>query len=125
MQLERIPYTTTAAGAATVYSREQITGRIHVVRYVVTDSDQSDATITITGETTGIAVLAVTSFDASASTTWYPRVLYNLSTTGAAEAGEAEHTPTCILAERLQIALTNFDNTGVAATGLFYIGYTD
>lgn len=125
MRRETIPYTTTTAGAATVYSRDNISGRIWVARYVVTDSDQSDGTITITGEDTGIAILAVTSFNAANSTTWYPKVFYNLSTDGVARSGLAELTETCVLHERIKIVLTNFDNTGVAATGIFYVGYAD
>lgn len=124
MQVERIPYTTTAAGAATVYSRSNIIGRIHVVRYVATDSDQVDGTIDITGETTGIVALAVTGFTASSSTTWYPRALMNTNTDGAALA-DPNHTKPVVLHERIKIVLANFDNTGVAATGTFYIGYTD
>ena len=125
MQRETIPYTTTAAGAATVFSRDNINGRIWVVRYVATDSDQADGTITITGEDTGIAVFAITGFTASASTTWYPRAFYHLNTSGAVESGLAEQTETCVLHERIKIVLTNFDNTGVAATGTFYVGYSD
>ncbi len=125
MQVERFAYTTTAAGAATVFSRDNINGRIWVVRYVATDSDQADGTITITGEDTGISVLAVTAFNAAVDTTFYPKADYHLNSTGAAEAGDASHTETCVLGERIKIVLTNFDNTGVAATGVFFVGYTD
>lgn len=125
MRRETIPYTTTAAGAATVYSRDNISGRIWVVRYVATDSDQGDGTITITGEDTGISVLAVTSVNAANDATYYPKADYQLNSTGASETGDASHTETCVLHERIKIVLTNFDNTGVAATGIFYVGYTD
>lgn len=125
MRFAKIPYTTTAAGAATVYSSTKIVGRIYVVRYVKVDGIETNGTITITGEDTGIAVLANTSFTTSVSTTWYPKVFYNLSTNGDAESGLAEQTETCVLLERIKIVLTNFDNNGVAATGTFYVGYTD
>lgn len=125
MRFATIPYTTTAAGAATVFSPGKIIGRIWVVRYIAVDADQGDGTITITGEDTGIAVFAITGFTASASTTWYPKADYQLNTSGATETGDASHTETCVLLERIKIVLTNFDNTGVAATGTFHIGYTD
>lgn len=125
MRVERIPYTTTAAGAATVYSRNEISGRVHVVRYVADDSDQADGTIAVTGDTTGISILAVSSVNAANDATYYPKADYHLNSTGAAETGDASHTETCLLHERIKIVLTNHDNTGAAATGVFYVGYTD
>ena len=125
MQVEIIPYTTTAAGAATVYSRGEITGRVYVVRYVPGTSEEADGTVTITGNTSGIEIFTIASFDNTNAATWYPRQRGVHLEDGSAVTQTDEDIMPPLLHEKIKIVLTNFDDNTVAGTGTFYIGYTD
>lgn len=67
---ESVPFTTTAGGAATVYS-SAFRGYVHAIRYVWADGDTGlDATIT--DDASGLPILTITNAGV-ASTNHYPR----------------------------------------------------
>ena len=70
IQFERVPFTTDASGDATVYSKP-VVGLLHAIRYEYDDA-ATGASITITDDSTGIALLTITSAGTS-STTHLPR----------------------------------------------------
>lgn len=80
LRYQRVTFTTTAGGAATVYS-DPIVGLLHAVRYEYIDGD-TGADFTITDEATGIALLTITNAGV-ASLTIMPRGA-TASTTNAA-----------------------------------------
>lgn len=82
MRRYSVPILTDSGGAADTTSAS-ISGRIHAIHYIKNASTPFDNTvdITITNETTGETILAVTNQTASAS--WYPRVATH-TTAGAA-----------------------------------------
>ena len=74
--------TTNASGAATVYLGHRIYGTIEAIKYVPGTLD-TGAGLTFTGEDTEVPVLVKAG--AGTSTVWfYPRVLANKNTDGAA-----------------------------------------
>lgn len=78
-------FTTTAGGAATVYSGGRVNGRVLEVRYTYGDA-ATGADFTITGNDSGKAVLTITNAGTS-SVTWQPRqVVHPVANTGAGTA---------------------------------------
>ena len=105
----------TAAGGQTTYSEGPVNGRILSVRLVDVDLTGT-ADLTITGETTGIAVL--TDIAAGATETWYPRVAANLNTDGSALVTTYYVEPIVLGDERLKVVIANA--TG-AQTATLYV----
>jgi hypothetical protein len=115
-RLEAITATTDPDGDATVYSTENITGRIHSIRYVKTDyADGVD--ITVTGKDTGTPVWADT--DVNASVTVYPVAAAVLATDGAAST--LTEVGIYLANEPLQIVVANGGDT---KTGAFIVVVT-
>ena len=80
-----VPFTTTAGGAATVYTGEGVNGRLLSVVYEYDDGD-TGADFTITTKTTAVALLTITNAG-TASVTWQPRVVVHpVANTGAGTA---------------------------------------
>jgi hypothetical protein len=61
-----IDITTDASGDATVYTPNDVNGRIFQIQYVKDDFDDG-STITLTGTSTGVPVFAITGMNASAT----------------------------------------------------------
>jgi len=70
LRYDRVTFTTTSGGAATVYSRP-LSGLLHAIRYVYGDA-ATGADIVITDEATGLELLTITNAG-TASTTHLPR----------------------------------------------------
>ena len=105
-----IAITTDADGAATVYSERKTTGRVVALKYVPGTID-TGAGLTITGETTGVAVL--TKASAGVSTVWfYPLAISNQVSDGAASA--ISEVPVHLFSERLKVVVAS---GGAAAAG--------
>ena len=77
-----VAFTTIADGSATVYSGEFVNGRLLEVVYTYDDA-ATGADFTITGNTTGKALLTVTNAGTS-TVTWRPRgMVHTQAETGA------------------------------------------
>lgn len=106
-----IAFTThSSAGTATVYSAVDVTGRILQVQYVKTDMSDG-ATITITGNTSGIPIMAITGMNASA--THLPRRAIT-SEAGAAvtyDSTQTVHEAVVLAQEKIKIAIASGGNS--------------
>ena len=114
-------FTTTAGGAATVYTDDVVTGRILSVRYEYADAD-TGADITITTEDTGQAVLTLT--NAGTSTVQKQPRQATHDVTGGAETYDAtEPVNDYIWAvnERLKVVVAQGGNTKTG-TLVFIVG---
>lgn len=117
LRRETVTITTDASGDGTGYTGT-VTGTIRSIRYVKTDY-ATGVDMTITGETTGIAIVTLTNYDASG--TVYPRAATH-DTTGAASLYAAggtavnDHIP--VVNERVKIVVAQGGN---AKTGTFYV----
>ncbi len=113
-----ITFTTHSSdGTAEVYSAVDVTGRILQVQYVKTDLDDG-STITITGNTSGIPIMAITGMNASA--THLPRKAIT-SGAGAAvtyDSTQTVHEAVVLAQEKVKIAIASGGNS---KTGVFYI----
>jgi len=118
VQSHKVSVTTSGAGAATTYTGGLINGHVDAIRYVKTDFADG-STITITGENTGIAILAETGINASA--TRYPRAatqdIIGVASCYAAGAEPVE-CKVAIADERIKIVVAS---GGATKTGVFYI----
>jgi hypothetical protein len=81
LQLHTVSATTSAGGAATVYTDVPVWGEVVSIAYVKSTFDNG-VDFTITGETSGVSLWTDT--DVNASEIVYPRVLENGNTDGAA-----------------------------------------
>ena len=81
IQLHTVSATTSAGGAATVYTDVPVWGEVVSIAYVK-DTFDNGVDFTITGETSGVSLWTDT--DVNASEIVYPRVLENGNTDGAA-----------------------------------------
>ncbi len=66
-----VDFTTTSGGAATVYTDEPVTGNVLEIRYDYGDA-ATGATITVTGEESGKAILTITNAG-TGDLSWRPR----------------------------------------------------
>jgi hypothetical protein len=64
--------TTTATGAATVYTTETLNGHLSAMKVTATGTT-STADIVVTGETSGVAILTKANITKATSTWFYPR----------------------------------------------------
>jgi len=112
-----VTVTTDGSGNATAYTGGVVNGRLFEIRYVKTDF-ANDLTITVTGETTGIALWTETSVNASA--TRCPRQA-TYTVIGIAAVYTDDGKPVLdylVLAdERIKIVIAS---GGVTKTGTFY-----
>lgn len=105
------------AGTATAYTDKDVTGRILQIQYVKTDLGDG-STITLTGNTTGVPIMAITAMNDSA--THLPRrattdqdgaaITYNQS--------QAVHDSVVLVREKIKLEISGGDNS---KTGVFYI----
>lgn len=111
-----VTVTTAADGSATGYTSEPVTGRVLGIIYTKTDFDNG-STMTVTGETSGIAVWAESNVNASA--TRYPRsqVHDNVGAALTYDATRKVCEPVPVAEERLRIVIASGGNvkTGVFA----------
>ena len=111
--------TTDASGDATEYIEPNQSGFIRAIRYVKTDY-ANGIDLTITGETSGISILAVT--DMNASATYVPQApTHDLSAAAENyndESDEAVNAPIPICDERIKIVVANGGDT---KAGTFHI----
>lgn len=106
MQEVSATITTTSGGAATVYLGSTLTGRVHAIKYAP-GTIATGAGLTITGETTGVAIM--TKASAGTSTVWYyPRAFANKVTDGAAFTDVTEDVR--ILKERIKVVVADGGN---------------
>ena len=102
---------TDASGDATDYAGSTLTGSIMAVHY---DGNlAANADFEITGETSGLEIITITNA-AAAAAAWYPRILPNKHTDGAAYTDAAAEPP-CVYGERIKIVTADGGNadTGV------------
>lgn len=118
IQRHVVTVTTDGAGDGTGYTEYPVYGLVHAVRYVKVDyANGIDATIT--GESSGIAVLAVTNMDATA--TYLPRfaTVDNVAAASLyAAAGEPVEDRVPVAMERVKIVVAQ---GGAATSGTFHI----
>ena len=127
MYIERheVTLTVNADGDLTTYTSGNITGRILEIRLIqpVSGGLDSGADITITGETTGTAILAITNQNAT-STTYRPRGgIVPITATGAGTASTYDGTrpilePINIANERIKVVVAA---GGVSLTATLHI----
>ena len=99
--------TVTITGAATDYLGSRIRGRILAIK---SDAALNAAyTVAITGETSGIPILAAAAVSHNSVTWFHPRVLANHNDDGAVATDVCVEVP--VLNERIKVV------TSVAATG--------
>jgi hypothetical protein len=104
-RLQTIVVTTDSAGDGVGYSSENITGRVHSIRYVKTDyADGVD--FTVTGKDTGTPVWA--GENVNASTSVYPVVPATLATDGT--DSELTEVGVYLVNEPLKIVVANGGN---------------
>lgn len=101
--------TVNSSGAATVYSTLPVTGRVLQLRYVPDGSTPLDtgADLTITGETTGVAIATLSNIGTSAFTTVPRQATHDV--TGAAlvyiAAGQPVTEPVYVAGERIKVVV--------------------
>lgn len=107
--------TTATGGAATVYLGHKIRGRVVAIKYAP-GTIATGATLTITGETSEVAVL--TKANAGTSTVWYYPVAaaHKVADGGASTLTEV---PVCLFQERLKVAVTSGGDAKVGAITLY------
>ena len=97
----------TITGAATGYLGSRLRGRILAIK---SDAALNAAyTVAITGETSGIPILAAAAVSHNSVTWFHPRALVSVHTTGAVSAIAVTEIP--VLNEQIKVV------TSVAATG--------
>jgi len=107
--------TCSAGGAATVYFGSVIQGRVVAINYTIGTID-GGATLTITGETSGVPIIT----KASAAAGWYyPRRLVNSAADGA--AATAAFSEIYVYGERIKLIVSA---GGVSTAGSMTI-YTE
>ena len=124
-----IAVTCDTAGDCTDYTDELCNGFIRAIRYVIDSSTPiaSTATITITAEGSGLAVLAITT--SSSNRNLYPVSPVNMSSDGAiayyttaANSVESQTAQIPIAQERLKVVVDG-GGTGVTGGGIYaYVG---
>jgi len=112
-------YTATLAvdssGDATVYLGDEITGRVHAIKYTPGTLD-TNGDLAITGETTGVPIL--TKANAGTTATWfYPRAMANKNTDGAAETFSSEDIH--VFKERIKIIVAQGGNATTGSIDVF------
>ena len=118
IQRQTVSITTDGSGDGTGYTERPVNGRISSIQYVKTDyADGVD--ITVTGETTGIGILIVSSMNASA--VYAPRQPVHYSSTGAAITYDGTYPAfdyVCLDGERVKIVVAQGGDT---KSGTFYV----
>jgi len=107
--------TTNGSGAATVYLGHVIRGEIKRIDYAPGTID-TGAGLTITGETTGVAVLTKASAGTS-NVSYYPFAAGNKVADGAAST--ISEAPVCLYKERLKVVVASGGDTLTGAITLF------
>lgn len=117
-----IAFTTDGSGDATAYSGEKVNGRILEVRYTYGDAD-TGADFTITGRTSGRAVLTVTNAGTS-DAVWAPRQPTHDTSAAAslyAAAGEPVEDYIWLVDEEIKLVVASGGATK-AGTLTFIVG---
>jgi hypothetical protein len=118
IQRHVVTVTTNAGGDGTGYTDNPVHGLVHAVRYVKNNyTDGID--VTITGELSGIAVLAVTNMNATA--TYQPRsaTVDNVAAASLyAVGGEPVEDRVPVAMERIMVVVAQ---GGASTTGTFHI----
>lgn len=112
-----VAVTTASDGSATAYTSEPVTGRVLGIVYTKTDFADG-STMTVTGETTGVAIWAETGVNATA--TRYPRAQV-CGATGTALTYDGTRIvaePVPLAGERVKIVIAS---GGATKTGTFSI----
>jgi hypothetical protein len=116
LRASEVAIAVSSGGAATVYSGI-LTGRILAIKYAPGTLD-TGADLTITGETSGIAIL--TKADAGTSTVWFfPRILPNKIADGSAFTDAAAEPP-FVFGERIKTVVAQ-GGTSLAGAITFYV----
>jgi len=118
IQRHVVTVTTDAGGDGTGYTATPVYGLVHAVRYVK-DTYADGIDVTITGDLSGIAVLAVTNMNATA--TYLPRfaTVDNVAAASLyAAAGEPVEDRIPVAMERIRVVVAQGGNT---TTGTFHI----
>ncbi len=106
-----ITFTThTSAGTVTAYTDKEVTGRILQIQYVKDDLADG-STITLTGNTTGVPIMAITGMNASA--THLPRRALT-DQDGAAityDQTAAVHEAVVLVQEKVKLAISSGGNS--------------
>ncbi len=117
MYLERLALTltTNASGDAVVYSDKDVAGRVLQMRYVPDGSAPlaTGADLTITGETTGVAIATLADIGTSAFTRLPRQATHAADGTAAvfADAGEPVLEPVYIAGERIKVVVAQGGDT--------------
>jgi hypothetical protein len=124
MYIERLVLTLTvnASGDATVYSPTILMGRVLQLRYVPDASDAlaTGADLTITGETTGVAVATLANIGTSAFTRVPRQATHGADGSASlyAVGGEPVEEPVYLAGERLKVVVAE---GGVSKTGTLHV----
>lgn len=122
IQLVTIPVTVSAGGAATVYSDGPVVGLVRQLRYVPDGSTPLDtgADVTITGETTGVAIATLTDIGTSAFTKGIRQASHDATGVAAlyAAAGQPVDVEVALAQERIKLVVAQGGN---AKSGTFYL----
>lgn len=120
MRLERIDITTNGSGAFTGYT-QRVSGKVHQLRYVPGTALDTGADFTVTGETTGVAILTAADIGTSA-VTWQPRqptvAVGDASASLYAGSGEPVEDRVAVAVERIKLVVAQ---GGSAKTGTLYV----
>jgi hypothetical protein len=123
MQIDReiLTLAVNASGAATVYSG-RVTGRVLQMQYVpdATTPLDTGADLTITGEDTGVAILAVTNLGTAAVTMAPRQATVTVANAAAlyAAGGVAVLEPVYLAGERIKVVVAQ---GGTSKTGTLHI----
>lgn len=117
--LRKVTATITCAadGSCTVYAGSRLTGKILAIRYLFGNL-AATVDFTITGETSGLALFTIADV-AQANASWYPLVLPNKHTSGAAFTDVAGDPPR-VYRERIKIVAAQGGNA-TSGSMVFYI----
>jgi len=109
--------TTNGSGAATVYFGSSIAGRVVAIKYEPGSSQiATGADLTITGETSGVPILAKT--DAGTATVWYfPKTVVTESS-DASSATDA-FTDVYVFGERIKLAVAQGGDTKTGSMTIY------
>ncbi len=116
-QLQALTLTTNSAGAAQGFIKNQIPGRVIMVKIVAASDVTASFEIDVTGEDSGSAILTDDSGTENATTLYYPLVVATKALDG--DASVLSEVPPLVIEERIQVDVAAGGDTKVLTVTVY------